>query len=64
MTKKTRRKIDTVLKATIALAALLEQVSMTDLGLCYEAPPNQIVPRSVSSWMGRHLLIGCLRSIA
>lgn len=29
-----------MLKATIALAALLEQVSMTDLGLCYEAPPQ------------------------
>jgi transposase len=42
MTKKTRRKIDAALKAKIALEALREQVSVTDLAQRYEVRPNQI----------------------
>jgi transposase len=42
MTKKTRRKIDAALKAKIALEALREQVSVTDLAQRYEVHPNQI----------------------
>jgi transposase len=41
-TKKTRRKIDAALKAKIALEALREQVSVTDLAQRYEVHPNQI----------------------
>ena len=40
--KKTRRKIDAVLKAKIALEALREQSTVTDLSQRYEVHPNQI----------------------
>jgi transposase-like protein len=42
MTKKTRRKIDAVLKAKIALEASREQATVTDLAQRYEVHPNQI----------------------
>jgi transposase len=42
MMKKTRRKIDTALKAKIALEALREQSSVADLAQRYEVHPNQI----------------------
>ena len=42
MTKKTRRKIDAALKAKIALEAVREEASTTDLGQRYEVHPNQI----------------------
>jgi transposase len=40
--KKTRRKIDAALKAKIALEALREQSTITDLSQRYEVHPNQI----------------------
>jgi transposase len=40
--KKTRRKIDTGLKAKIALGALREQATVADLAQRYEIHPNQI----------------------
>ncbi len=40
--KKTRRKIDSALKAKIALEALREQSSVADLAQRYEVHPNQI----------------------
>ena len=40
--KKTRRKIDAGLKAKIALEALREQTTVTDLSQRYEVHPNQI----------------------
>jgi transposase len=39
---KTRRKIDAVLKAKIALEALREQATMADLAQRYQVHPNQI----------------------
>jgi len=40
--KKTRRKIDTALKAKIALEALREQSTIADLAQRYQVHPNQI----------------------
>jgi transposase len=42
MTKKARRKIDAGLKAKIALEALREQATVTDLAQRYQVHPNQI----------------------
>ena len=42
MTKKTRRRIDGGLKAKIALEALREQATVTDLAVRHEVHPNQI----------------------
>ena len=39
---KTRRKIDAALKAKIALEALREQVTVTDLAQRHQVHPNQI----------------------
>jgi transposase-like protein len=44
MTKKTRRRIDAGLKARIALEALREQATVTDLTQRYEVHSNQILP--------------------
>jgi len=38
---KTRRKIDTALKANIALEALREQATVVDLAQRYQVHPNQ-----------------------
>ena len=40
--KKTRQKIDAALKAKIALEALREQSTVTDLSQRYQVHPNQI----------------------
>jgi transposase len=42
MTKRTRRKIDSTLKAKIALEALREQATVSDLAQRYQVHPNQI----------------------
>jgi transposase len=42
MTKRARRKIDAALKAKIALEALQEQATVTDLAQRYQVHPNQI----------------------
>jgi len=42
MTKTTRRRIDPGLKAKIALEALREQATVTDLAQRYEVHPNQV----------------------
>jgi len=42
MMKKARRKIDTALKAKIALEALREHSTVADLSQRYEVHPNQI----------------------
>ena len=42
MTKKTRRRIDAGLKAKIALEALREQATVTELAQRYGVHPNQI----------------------
>lgn len=42
MTKKTRRKIDTALKAKIALEAVREQATVAELAQRYDVHPNQI----------------------
>jgi transposase len=43
MTTKTRRKIDAALKAKIALEAVREKATVTDLAQRYEVHPNQIM---------------------
>ena len=42
MTKRTRRRIDVALKAKIALEALREEATVTDLAQRYQVHPNQI----------------------
>ena len=42
MVKRTRRKIDAALKAKIALEALREQASVTDLAQRHQVHPTQI----------------------
>jgi len=42
MTKRNRRTIDAALKAKIALEALREQATVTDLAQRYDVHPNQI----------------------